>query len=58
MIDSKKRLIEKMISNSFWPVAASNFFYFKNIERANEVTKAAKIALSKMMKQIHDRQLL
>lgn len=65
MIDSKKRIFsmidskkgfEKMILNASWPVAASNLFYYNDIETANEVTKAAKIALSKMMKQIHDRQ--
>lgn len=55
MIDSKKGY-EKMILNASWPVAASNLFYYNDIETANEVTKAAKIALSKMMKQIHDRQ--
>ena len=55
MKDSQKRFMEKMTSNAVWPVAASNIFYFNNTETANEVTRVARIALLKMMKQMHDR---
>lgn len=47
-----KKLAEKIFYNSFWPIYIPNFYYWSSSEKAKEISKTGKDALSKMMKNI------
>ena len=46
-------LWEKILANSFWPLYATNVYYFNNIERAQQVTEAAR-RITEQYKELFD----
>lgn len=48
--NDSKTLAEKIVKNSVWEVYEPNFFYQYSAEKAEEMTKAGRKALSEIMK--------